>query len=113
MTNRRIAVLEHQPTVRTAIRVLLRPADYDLLFFETADEFLDALDRQRPDFLILNPKVPDRFGLDLLFKLKANRIEIPVIILMGSYDEDLERRAVQLGVRKVMRAPFLEDLRLV
>ena len=105
-----IAIVEHLPTVRTALRAMLRPTDHEVVVFPSEQEFFEFLTHKRPDLVILDLNMPGRSALDIVSRLRAERIIIPTIVVTRGSDHELERRALQLGVRRVLTMPLLDEL---
>ena len=58
----------------------------------------DAVARLRPDLLLLDLYLPDRFGLDLLADLRAGPHPCDAIVITAAKEGDAVRAAVRLGV---------------
>jgi PAS domain S-box-containing protein len=67
--------------------------------FNTADECLRAVSRQKPDLIISEYVLPDMNGLELLDALNKAKRAIPVIMLTGYGDEEIILRALKKGAR--------------
>jgi FixJ family two-component response regulator/AraC-like DNA-binding protein len=59
--------------------------------------------------IILDLRLPDLDGLDLLRRIAAIGLSTPVLILSGYLDVDAASAAVRLGVRDIRRKPMLDD----
>jgi DNA-binding NtrC family response regulator len=65
-----------------------------------------------PDLAILDQKLPDGAGLDLVTQLRAIDPDIPVVLLTGHGSVDLAVEALKQGVTDFIEKPFkLERLR--
>ena len=89
---------------------MLRPAGYEVAMFPTDKAFLESLTHKRPDVVIVELNMPGRSGLDIVSRLRAEQIVVPTLMMTGGSDPDLERRALQSGVRTILRLPLLDDL---
>jgi response regulator of citrate/malate metabolism len=73
----------------------------------------DAVARLRPDLLLLDLYLPDRFGLDLLADLRGGPHPCDAIVITAAKEGDAVRAAVRLGVADYLLKPFgfadLED----
>ena len=61
------------------------------------DELLDAARRLRPDVIVTDISMPGPSGLDVLTRLKAERIDSKVIVLTMHHDAELATRAMRAG----------------
>ena len=103
----RIAVLDDDQSVRTALWRLLRACGIESDLYATYGEFLDAIRTERPDCLILDFHMPDTDGLFVIRGLKDLSIELPVIVISGS--EELPEAEFSLsGVASILRKPLTE-----
>ena len=69
-------------------------------------EAADAVARLRPDLLLLDLYLPDRFGLDLLADLRAGPHPCDAIVITAAKEGDAVRAAVRLGVADYLLKPF-------
>ena len=76
-------------------------------------EAADAVATLRPDLLLLDLYLPDRFGLELLADLRALPHPCDAIVITAAKESDAVRAAVRLGVvdyvLKPFKFPVLED----
>lgn len=77
----------------------------------TAAEGLTAAARHQPDLILLDLKLPDMSGLDVLETLKARQTEAQVIMISAHGDTRSAVKAVKLGAADYITKPFdLDDL---
>jgi response regulator of citrate/malate metabolism len=60
----------------------------------------------RPDLLLLDLYLPDRFGLDLLAELRAGPHPCDAIVITAAKESESVRSAVRLGVADYVLKPF-------
>jgi two-component system, NarL family, response regulator NreC len=60
-------------------------------------ELLDAARRLRPDVIVTDVSMPGLSGLDVLARLKAERLDSRVIVLTMHNDADLATRVIRAG----------------
>jgi response regulator of citrate/malate metabolism len=72
----------------------------------TGADAMDAVSRLRPDLLLLDLYLPDRFGLDLLAELRTSRQPCDAIVITAAKEADAVRAAVRLGVSDYLLKPF-------
>ena len=76
-------------------------------------EAVASIDRQAPDAVILNPKLPDAKGFEALEKIRGLLPKTPIIILADDKDDAMAVQAVQLGAEDFLRSETIELRRLV
>jgi FixJ family two-component response regulator len=104
-----IAVVDDEAPVRTALRRLLRLADYDVAVFASGEAILASLGARRPDCVVLDVHLPGLSGLEVQSQLKAIHVNVPVVFITASDDPDLDRQALEAGGRELLRKPFSND----
>src|SRR5688572_23555398 len=74
---------------------------------------LDVLSARPVDAVLMDVKMPDMDGLTALEKLKAQRPDLPVIMMSGHGTIETAVRATQLGARDFLEKPIARDRLLV
>jgi two-component system nitrate/nitrite response regulator NarP len=99
----RILLADDHPMIRTALEVLLRNSDYDLVGMAgSADEALAELEELQPDLLLLDLQMPGGGGLEVLRRLSAAESAIRVILLTAAIDDSSLMEAKALKVRGIV-----------
>lgn len=112
---KRILFVDDEPNFLAGLRRMLRGQrdHWDLYFAGGVDEALELVKREPIDTIVSDVNMPRKSGFDLLQTLKANDAtkDIPVIILTGNAENDLKRRALDLGAADLLNKPVnMEDL---
>jgi response regulator RpfG family c-di-GMP phosphodiesterase len=112
----RLLLVDDDPGLRALLRATLDAVDVEVDDVADAPAAMAAIQRRRPDAIVLDVNLPGMDGLSYCRQLKADREtkEIPVVVLSGS-DEGTEEAAVAAGADSFMRKPFspLELLAIV
>jgi two-component system, NarL family, response regulator EvgA len=69
-----------------------------------AQNGVEALDKAKslsPNLVVLDFLLPDMSGLELAEKLKANTLEMPILMLTTDYSVNIEKTALSCGVSAV------------
>ncbi len=66
---------------------------------------LDFVENDEPEVMIIDLKMPDVNGMDVLKKVKTTHPEIEVIVLTGHGDEKDRRRCMELGAFAYLQKP--------
>ena len=104
-----IAVVDDESPVRIMLGRVLRLADYRVITFASGEEFLDSLTARLPACMILDVHMPGLSGLEVLSRMRAARIAIPVIFITASDDIALDRLALDARAVSLLRKPFSSD----
>jgi response regulator of citrate/malate metabolism len=76
----------------------------------TGTEALDAVERLRPDLVLLDIYLPDISGLDVLRTLRAAGNEVDVLVITAAQDVDTVQAALRGGVVHYLIKPFSFDV---
>lgn len=101
-----VYIVDDEEPVRKALRFLTKSDGIKSESFETAQAFLDALERIGPGCLLLDVCMPDMSGLELQEALRVRNVEIPVIVLTGHADVPTAVRAMKGGASDFVEKPF-------
>ena len=104
-----VAVVDDEVSIRTALRRLLRLADYDVATFESGEAFLASLSTRRPACVVLDVHMPGLSGIDVQVRLRVGCPGIPVVFMTASDDLALEAMVLAVGGIRLLRKPFSND----
>jgi two-component system nitrogen regulation response regulator NtrX len=83
MPAKRILIVDDEVNVGTSLRMVLEGAGYGALVYRSAAEFHSRMRNVRADAYLLDVKLPDGNGIDLLRELRQADIQSPVIMISG------------------------------
>jgi two-component system OmpR family response regulator len=107
---RRVLFVEDEPALRFSYERFFRNR-YDLAFAATGAEAIEQLRLARPDVLILDMRLPDTDGVDLLRRVREERPEIPVLVTTAYVSMEPRLRVLDLPFQGYLIKPFeLRDL---
>jgi two-component system nitrate/nitrite response regulator NarP len=109
----RILIADDHPIMLSGIEAILRDTEYSVVA-KLADgaAVLDALAVARPDILVLDVRMPEQTGLNVLRTLRANGDQRPVVLLTASLDDNDLLEAIQLGVNGIILKDGAQNLLL-
>jgi FixJ family two-component response regulator len=87
-----IFIVDDDPSVRRALRRLVRSWGWDAQTFASADEFLSAWSPAQGGCLILDVRLPGMSGLELQELLEAAGARLPIILITAHGDRQAEAR---------------------
>jgi two-component system nitrogen regulation response regulator GlnG len=99
-------VVDDDESVRWVLEQALKQAHMIPRCFESGREFLTALERDRPDVIVTDIRMPDMSGLELMERLAQTDPEIPVIVITAHSDLDNAVSAYQGGAFEYLPKPF-------
>lgn len=106
----RVMLVDDQTLVRQGVRSLLELADGIEVVGEAADgaSAIETIPGIAPDVLLLDMRMPNGNGLDVLVRL-SERGELPPTIILTTFDDD---ELVLSGIRAGARGYLLKDVAL-
>jgi len=104
-----IFIVDDEPDVRAALRLLIKSVGYHVKCFATADEFFDQFEPLRKGCLILDVRMPGMSGMVLQEKLTAMEALLPIIMISGHGEIPMAVKAVQNGAIDFLQKPFSEQ----
>lgn len=107
--SRRILVVDDEPVVVNSIIKSLKNKGYLLDEAFTGNEAITRIREQNYDLILLDMKLPDSNGLDLIAKIKTIRPGIPVVIVTGYASIDTAVEAISRGANDYLAKPFTPD----
>jgi two-component system response regulator FixJ len=105
-----IAVVDDESSVRTALGRLIRVAGFNVDTYATGADFLHAMERRRPDCVVLDLRMPHVSGFDVQQALQQLDGRIPVLVLTGDDTAYRRERAMRHGAAGYLRKPVDDAL---
>jgi DNA-binding response OmpR family regulator len=102
-----ILLVEDDPMLRHAFRLLLEDAGYAVEEAGSADEAVTAFANRQPDLVILDIGLPDRSGLEVCREIRSQpgTAGVPVVALTGRTGADEQRACMDAGCTDYLSKP--------
>jgi RNA polymerase sigma factor (sigma-70 family) len=104
-----VFVVDDDPSVRRAIKVLLESVGLAVELFGSAKEFLLGRPADSPSCLVLDIRLPGVSGLDFQRQLAEAKIDIPIIFISAHGDVPMTVRAMKGGAIEFLTKPFRDQ----
>jgi two-component system KDP operon response regulator KdpE len=101
----RVLVVDDEPQILRALRLVLREAGHEAIPAETAEEALDRAAIRPPDAAIVDLVLPDGDGVEVTRRLREWS-EMPIIVLSAVGEEDRKVEALAAGADDYVTKPF-------
>lgn len=102
-------VVDDDRSIRWVLEKAFKGAQMDVRSFENGDSVLRALERQQPDVIITDIRMPGMDGFELLKRIHVRNVDLPVIIITAHSDLDSAVTAYQGGAFEYLPKPFDVD----
>jgi DNA-binding response OmpR family regulator len=105
---RQVLVIEDEPNIAEAIKFILTRDGWRVATHPDGASAMAAVQRLRPDVLVLDLMLPGLSGLDVLRLIRAHDdlAELPVLMLTAKGQERDRQAAQQAGANLFMTKPF-------
>jgi two-component system response regulator FixJ len=107
-----IFVIDDHASVREALGEMLSVFGYGVKTYESADSFLQALDRQIPGCIVADVRMPGTDGIGLVHELARRNVALPVVLISGHADVPMAVAAIKSGAEDFIEKP-VDDGQLV
>ncbi len=108
-----VLVVDDEHLIRWSLEQQLRREGYGVLLAETGAEALQKAQAEGPDLVLLDMRLPDADGLEILERLRVANPEAPVIMITAHGGVESAVRAMKLGAHDYVIKPFdMEELKL-
>ncbi|HTJ56734.1 MAG TPA: LuxR C-terminal-related transcriptional regulator [Devosiaceae bacterium] len=104
--DRLVHIADADASTCEALSVLFRLEGFQTAFSLDVSSFFAAIERRRPDVVVLNMRLGIEDGLALLRRVKAMRIGTPVFMLSNERDVDQAVMAMKAGAADVITKPI-------
>jgi two-component system KDP operon response regulator KdpE len=101
----RVLVVDDEPQIVRALKVVLREAGFEAVPAETAAEALDLAAVRPPDAAIVDLVLPDLDGISVTRTLREWS-EMPILVLSAVGEEEQKVRALEAGADDYITKPF-------
>src|SRR5919109_662360 len=113
MPKSRILVIDDEAAIRDSLRMTLEYEGYEFVGAATGQEGLALAEREAPDIVMLDVKMPGMDGLEVLDRLRAMYDALPVIVISGHGTVSTAFEAANKGAFDFIEKPFATEKVLV
>ena len=109
----RILVIDDESAIRDSMKMTLEYDGYDVMLAATGEEGVKLVEREAPDLVFLDIKMPGMDGLEVLQKLRHLVEVTPVVVISGHADINTAVEATKLGAFDFIEKPLERERVLV
>ena len=102
-------VVDDEPVVANSVRRTLSRRGYMVEEAFSGNEALNRILNEMYDLVLLDMRMPDSNGLELLPTIKKHRPSLPVVMVTGYASIDTAVEAIQRGAADYVAKPFTPD----
>lgn len=101
-----VLIVDDQQGIRLLLDEVFRKGGYETEGAENGLEALQKIERQEPDCILLDMKMPGMTGIEVLAEIQAKWAHIPVIMMTAYGELETTQRALNLGAKRYLTKPF-------
>ncbi|WP_314584916.1 response regulator [Paenibacillus terrigena] len=112
---KRAIIIDDEMLIVQSIKKLIERNELDIIIVGEAFDGLQALEiikSERPDFIIMDIRMPQMDGLDVMRVLKEQNIHLKVIVLSAFREFEYARQAIDYGANGYLVKP-VDEVKLV
>lgn len=105
-----VAVIDDDAAVCESTRFLLETYDFEVRTYLSGADFLG--DNPEIGCLIVDYQLPGLSGLAVVSELRTRGSLVPAIMITATTDLAVERRATELGIKRILQKPLSNQVLL-
>jgi len=102
----KLLVIDDDPGILSLLESLLTKEGYAVVTADNGREGLAALERGRPDLILLDVQMPGMSGFEVLSKIRERDTDTPIIMVTGYGSEDVATQSMRLGADDYLAKPL-------
>ena len=105
----RILVIDDEAEIRRSVRMILEYDGYDVLEASSGPEGVALAEKEAPDLVFLDVKMPGMDGLEALQRIRAVNETLPVVIISGHGTVSTAVEATKAGAFDFIDKPLASE----
>jgi two-component system nitrogen regulation response regulator NtrX len=105
----RILVVDDEPAIRDTMRMILEYEGHEVFTAGSGQEGLTTAERETPDLVFLDIKMPGLDGLEVLSRLRGMNEALPVVIVSAHGTASTALEAGRLGAFRFIEKPLSKE----
>ncbi len=110
---RTVLIIDDEAAIRQSLSGALVDEGYEVAVAATGSEGLERIRGSRPDAVLLDIWMPEMDGIEVLKQIKAEFIDLPIIMMSGHGTIETAVRSTKLGAFDFIEKPLSLDRLLV
>ena len=100
-----IAIVDDEESVRNALKRLLCASGFAAETYASGQDFLRGIPEGQPDCVVLDIDMPGMSGVEVLHRLRAMALDMPVIVVTGFDSAETKAQCNAAGIVGYLRKP--------
>ncbi|SPY21540.1 sporulation initiation phosphotransferase F (stage 0 sporulation protein F) [Paenibacillus polymyxa] len=113
MEKKKVLIVDDQNGIRILLMEVFGSEGYETFQAANGKIALEIVEKEPPDLVLLDMKIPDMDGLEILKHLKSMNPDIKVIMMTAYGELDMIKEATELGALMHFTKPFdIDEMRI-
>jgi two-component system, response regulator, stage 0 sporulation protein F len=109
ITKGRLLIVDDEAVIRDVLSRFLKKKGYDIVTASNGREAMDLIKKERPHLMLLDLRMPEMDGFEVLRRLRKVDQEIAVIVITANSDLEQARQTMEMGACDYVVKPFHLD----
>jgi CheY-like chemotaxis protein len=107
----KVLIVDDSISVRKALERLLAARNMEILVSESGEQAMEVLAAHTPDLIVADVVMPGMSGFDLCrrVKLDARLGNVPVLLISGIVNPEVQAQASDAGALDIIKKPFMPN----
>lgn len=105
-SKKKILIIDDEPSIRNLIADFLKSESYQVFTAADGTVAIPIVLKENPALVFLDLNLAGTNGLDVLKQIKAKSPQTCVIMLSGGQDEEIAKKAIELGAFDYLTKPI-------
>jgi two-component system nitrogen regulation response regulator NtrX len=105
----RILVIDDEPAIRDSLKMILEYEGYEFVGAPSGADGIAQIEREVPDLVFLDVKMPGMDGIEALTRIKAIAETLPVVMISGHATRETAFQAAKLGAYGFIEKPLSSE----
>jgi FixJ family two-component response regulator len=101
-----VSVVDDDRQVRDSLAALIQSMDLEVTCYASGQQFLESYSPERPGCVVLDLRLPQLNGLQVLDEMAARHFKVPVIMISGHGDIHAAVSAMKAGAVDFLEKPY-------
>ena len=107
----KLLIVDDEEDIREFAKNFFLKRKIEVLTASSGKEALAIVEKEKPDLILLDVRMDEMTGVEVLKKLRENKIDTRVIMVTGVEDEEIVNEANSWGIKGYVHKPLiLEEL---
>jgi len=103
-----ILVIDDEEAVRTSFKMYLEDSGYKVLLAENGRQGIELFDREKPQCVLVDLRMPEMNGHEVIEYIKASGRNIPSIVISGTEVLEEAIKSLRMGAWDYMTKPVMD-----